>query len=156
MLKSILALMIVCFLTSCTSPPKTPQRDGVPVDAAVPQLDVQSAVTNCLTPHEVFTFPPQPLPGIPVILTRHAECLGATNIVILIWPQAPNRVKLLYVKMLVESYLMHLEKSNEIYSAELVGINTVIIGDEDTAQLSDQVTSAAVFKLTHLQKKEEK
>ena len=155
MLRCISTLLVALFLISCTSPPKSSRSDAA-LDAAGVKIDAQAAVLNCVTPHEVFTFPPQPIPGVPAILSRHGECMGSTNIVVVIWPQAPNRVNLLYVKMLVESYLLHLKKSNELYSANLVAVDTVKLEEDDTAQTSEIVTSAAVFKLVHLQEKEEK
>ncbi len=156
MRKPITMFLIALFLTSCTSPPKTTKHDNpVPDDAAV-RLDPQTAVSNCVTPHEVYTFPPQAIPGIPAILSRHGECMGVTNVVVVIWPQEPNRVNLLYVKMLVESYLMHLQKSNELFNAHLVSVDTVTIAEGDTAEISAMPASAAVFKLVHVQQKEQK
>lgn len=156
MRKTIVMLLGAFFLTSCTSPPKTPKHESALADAATERLSPQAAVSNCVTPHEVYTFPPQPIPGIPAILSRHGECMGVTNVVVVIWPQAPNRVNLLYVKMLVESYLMHLQKSNEMFNANLMSVDTVTIADGDTAQPAQMPASAAVFKLVHIQQKEQK
>lgn len=154
--KLLTALLSACFLASCTSPPKTPQKENPVMDASVPELDAQSAVLNCVTPHEAYTFPPQPVPGIPVILTRHGECMGTTNIVVAIWPGGTDRVNLLYVQMLVESYLIHLKKMNEMYTASVLSAGEVQLPGEDSGYSSEIVTSAAVFKLSHLQEKEEK
>jgi hypothetical protein len=156
MLRKFLALTIVFFLASCTSPPKTPNHEKSAQDAAGLSLDAQAVINNCLSPHEVFTFPPQPMPGIPAILSRHAECMGSTNVVVVIWPGAPNRITLLYVQMLVESYVQHPRKTNEHYNANLVAVDTVNLEEDEPAQTSEMITSAAVFKLVHVQEKDKK
>ncbi len=156
MVKAISMLLTTLFLMSCTSPPRTQKSESAVPDAPEQQLNVQSAVTQCVTPHEMYTFPPQAIPGIPAVLARHGECMGVTNVVVLIWPGPPSRLNLLYVKMLVESYLMHLEKNSEVFKANLVSAGFVKIEDSDTGLQSNVPTSAAVFKLAHVQKKEQK
>lgn len=155
MLKHIFSLVAACFLLSCTSPPKTPKEDKSVIDASV-RLDPQAVVTNCIVPHEVFTFPPQPIPGVPAILSRHGECMGSTNVVVVIWPGVSNRVTLLYVKMLVESYIQHLRQTNEHYNAILVSVGSVSLDDEMPDTAINIVTSAAVFKLVHTKQKDKK
>ena len=156
MVKTIAMLLTTLFLLSCTSPPRTQKHQSSVPKQSEKQLDPQAVVTQCVSPHEMYTFPPQPIPGIPAVLARHGECMGVTNVVVVVWPEAPNRVNLLYVKMIVETYLMHLEKNNELFRANLLSIGLINLEEADTGQQSTVPTSAAVFKLEHVQQKEQK
>tara|TARA_B100000683_G_scaffold205137_1_gene198709 strand:- start:1828 stop:2298 length:471 start_codon:yes stop_codon:yes gene_type:complete len=156
MVKSISMLLTTLFLISCTSPPRTQKSESSVHNASEQKLSVQTAVAQCVTPHEAYTFPPQAIPGIPAILARHGECMGVTNVVVLIWPGEPSRLNLLYIKMLVESYLVYLEKNSEVFKANLISTGYVKIEDADTGLKSEAPTSAAVFKLEHVQQKEQK
>ena len=92
-------------------------------------------------------MPPQPVPGIPVMILRHAECLGQPNIVVAMWPGDKSRASLLYIELVIEMYRVHLKKSGEPFSVKLVDVDQVKIGEEDTG---DSVpVFVAVYKLLH-------
>ena len=139
-------LLISLVLTACTIPPNPSP------DANIPQIPVQlipqDVVDKCTTPHEVYGLPPQPIPGIPVMLIRHAECLGHTNIVVAIWPGDKSKVNLLYVEMLVERYVQHLKAGNEFYTAELLALDKVTVSKE-AQETSSMPAFAGVYKLKH-------
>ena len=133
--------------TSCTIPPNPSVDADIPQQITV-QLIAQDVVDKCTTPHEVYGLPPQPIPGIPVMLIRHAECLGHTNIVVAIWPGDKSKVNLLYVEMLVERYVQHLKAGNEFYTAELLALDKVTVSKE-AQETSNVPAFAGVYKLNH-------
>ena len=136
----------------CTAPPKNVPAHSEYNKKIFRGLKAQAVVSECLQPHTAFGVPPQPVPGIPIMVLRHAECLDVPNVVVTIWPGGPTRVNTLYATLVVEAFVEHLKESNEHFDAELVDVSYVVIADDPVG--SEALgTSAAVFKLTHTSKK---
>ena len=136
----------------CTSPPKNVPAHSEYTKKVVNKLKAQAVVSECLQPHTAFGVPPQPVPGIPMMVLRHAECLDVPNIVVAIWPGGPTKVNTLYATLVVEAFVEHLKKSNEHFEAELVDVSYVVLSDDPVG--SEALgSSAAIFKLTHTSKK---
>ena len=115
------------------------------------KLKAQAAVSECLQPHTAFGVPPQPVPGIPLMVLRHAECLEVPNVVVVIWPGGPTRVNTLFATVVVEAFVEHLKEDNEHFNVELADVDYVVInGDPMGSEALG--TSAAVYKLTHSKK----
>lgn len=142
--KVIIALSALSFFACCTFSPKTDTR----TELTHAPLSVQEVVTSCVTPHEFYSFPPQHIPGIPVIIARHGECLGQPNVVVAIWPGEMSKLNTLYVEMMVERYLIHLESVGEHYTAVHQGTAQVEAVNEDQTE-SSVPAFAAVYKLVH-------
>ena len=136
----------------CTAPPKNVPAHSEYTKSVIGKLKAQAVVSECLQPHTAFGVPPQPVPGIPVMVLRHAECLDVPNIVVAIWPGGPTRVNTLYATLVVEAFVEHLKKSNEHFSAELVDVSYVVLSNDPVGS-EELGSSAAVFKLTHESKK---
>ncbi len=147
----MLLCLVSCVLISCSScsiQPKEIIED--PQISQHPDLSftAQSVVDNCTEPHEVYGFPAQPVPGIPVMIMRHGECLNQPNVVIAIWPGSDSKVNLLYVSMMIERYVEHLKAGNEFFKVKMIAVGQVTLSDiNDTAEAVP--TYAAIFKLVH-------
>jgi len=147
----VLLCIVSCVLISCSSCSMQPKAvvEAQMVQHSELAFSVQSVVDECTNPHEVYGFPAQPIPGIPVMIMRHGECLGQPNMVIAIWPGSNSKVNLLYVSMMIEKYIEHLRFGNEFFEAKLVATGNVVISEIDDT--GDTVpTYAAVFKLAHI------
>ena len=147
----MLLCLVACALISCSSCSMQPKE--IIEEPQISQhhqlkFSAQSVVDNCTEPHEVYGFPAQPVPGIPVMIMRHGECLEQPNVVIAIWPGSDSKVNLLYVFMMIEKYVEHLKAGNEFFEAKMIDVGQVTLSDiNDTA---DGVpTYAAIFKLEH-------
>ena len=146
MTKLLIMLSAMAVFSCCTVTSKT-SIDGNAVSDAGVKLQAQEVTDNCTTPHEAHGMPPQPVPGIPVMILRHAECLGQPNIVVAMWPGDKSRASLLYIELVIEMYRVHLKKSGEHFSVKLVDVDQVKIGEEETG---DSVpVFVAVYKLLH-------
>ena len=148
MFKYLVMIAAVCSFSCCTMSPTSSLDDPQKLADAGVKLKAQDAVLQCLTPHEAFGIPPQAVPGIPVLVVRHAECLGQPNIIVAIWPESMNRVNLLYVEMMIQRYAMHLKEAGEHYDAVLHDVSQVKL---DPNEKEDQKVPAfaAVYKLVH-------
>ena len=143
----LLSLTVVACTGTKGAPAPIQQDQGV-------ELTAKKIVEECSNPHKMLGIPPQPIPGIPVMLIRHAECLGHPNILIAWWPGPDSRVNVLYTEMIVEHYLAHLSTTGENFRPKLLKIEKV---SENGAQDKDaKVSHMAIYKLQHTSKKEKK
>ena len=153
MIKLITAMISVSMLACCTMTAKTPSSESSSNKIEI-SISPQDIVSQCTTPHEVYGFPPQPIPAIPVMIIRHGECLGHPNIVVAMWPGPKTKVNMLYVSMLVERYLEFLSANNEHYTANLIAVDSVIVDLEAEKESKESKESAstyaAVYKLVHV------
>ena len=144
----ILMSLTAIACTGTTGAPTPIQQDqGVEITA-------KKIVTECSNPHKMYGLPPQPIPGIPVMLIRHAECLGHPNILVAWWPGPNSRVNFLYVEMIVAHYLEHLSTSGEHFKPKLLKVEKVI--SEDTKEADSKESHMAIYKLEHSAQKEKK
>ena len=148
MFRHVLMLAAACSFACCTVSPTVSLENTQRAKTSEVKLKAQDVVSQCVTPHEAFGFPPQAVPGIPVLVARHAECLGQPNILVAIWPGSKDRVNLLYVEMLMERYVMHLEEVGEYYDIDLHDVDQVIV-DKDAEETPTVPAFAAVYKLVH-------
>lgn len=148
MFKYFAMLAAACSFSCCTVSPTVSLDNAQKAKSTEVKLKAQDVVSQCVTPHEAFGFPPQAVPGIPVLVARHAECLGQPNILVAIWPGSKDRVNLLYVEMLMQRYVMHLEETGEYYDIVLHDVDQVKV-DKDSAETPAVPAFAAVYKLVH-------
>jgi len=149
--REISSVMILSSLLACSrTPVGTTQH--IP-DQGVP-LTTAKIMEECVNPHKVYALPPQPIPGIPVMIIRHAECLGYTNILLAWWPGPNSKLNFLYIEMLVEKYVQELKKDNEHFKQKLLLVEKVIppVGEKPDIPKSHM----AVYKLKHVPQKEQK
>jgi len=146
--KYFVMLAAVCSFSCCTVSPTVSLDNAQKAKSTEVKLKAQDVVSQCVTPHEAFGFPPQAVPGIPVLVARHAECLGHPNILVAIWPGSKDRVNLLYVEMLMQRYVMHLEEAGEYYDIVLHDVDQVKV-DKDAEETPAVPAFAAVYKLVH-------
>ena len=132
MTKLLIMLSAMAVFSCCTVTSKTSIDGNAAADAGVIKLKAQEVTDNCTTPHEAHGMPPQPVPGFPVMILRHAECLGQPNVVVAMWPGNKSKTSLLYIELVIEMYRVHLKKAGEHFSAKLVDVDQVKIGKEDT------------------------
>lgn len=147
-LNSVVAYFLMITIIGCTIPPKSNSKNQIAQNPKIIKIKAQDVVDTCVTPHEVYGFPAQPIPGIPLLLARHAECLGHPNIVIALWPGEHSKVNMLYVTMMVERFVEHLKKNNEHFDAKLITVNKVQVS-KDPKEASDVPTFIAIYKLEH-------
>lgn len=148
MIKLLTLASAMLIFSCCTMTAKSPVDHNTSSNNTDIMISPQEVVDNCATPHEVYGFPPQAVPGIPAMLARHAECLGQPNIIVIMWPGENSKVNLLYIEMLVERYVVHLKSENEHYDAKLVAVSSVIV-DKESKEPQLTSTYAAVYKLVH-------
>jgi len=148
-MSKLLKWMCVVTLTigcACTSPTtKT-------AEPAVKALSPQEVVDECTTPHEVYQVPPSILVGTPVLVVRHADCMGQPSLVVAIWPGANDKLHTLYIGAVIEKYAMYLKLNGEYFDAEHVATSQITSIGGQTGPKSDLdavPTFAAVFRLNH-------
>ena len=146
MTKLLIMLSAMAVFACCTVTSKTSIDGNAAADAGV-NLKAQEVTDSCTTPHEAHGMPPQPVPGFPVMILRHAECLGQPNVVVAMWPGNKSKASLLYIELVIEMYRVHLKKVGEHFSVKLIDVDQVKIGKEDTAD--DVPVFVAVYKLVH-------
>ena len=75
-----------------------------------------SMIEKCNDPVEVHNVPPFKFP-IPAQLSRHHDCLGVDDMLVVLWPLSPTEVNIAAAELLM---LMYVEHQNE------ESVNTVI------------------------------
>ena len=141
-----LAALMACSRTPIGATPQVPDQ-GVLISTA-------QIIKECTNPHKVYIIPPQPIPGIPMMLVRHAECLGHTNILLAWWSGPNSRVNFLYADMLVERHIQFLRDNNEHFKQKLLLVEKAVIDGGEKQSMPE--SHMAVYKLEHISQKEQK
>ena len=139
------ALVIATFLIGCQITSSSKMRSD-PVDARVSlPFTAKNVAEKCTNPHQIYGIPPQNIPGIPIMIVRHAECLGHPNILVTIWPGKNSPVNRAYSQMVVEHYIDYLKTQGEHFEAINMLIEQIPPSQENT-----EAHVVAVYKLKHV------
>ena len=150
-LKVISGYLVLMSLVACS-------KAAVNIDQKQPDqgvaMSTEQIIQECTQPHTALGIAPQPIPGIPVMLLRHAECLGQTNILVAWWPGPNSRINFLYVEMIVEGYVQHLKGNNEFFTQKLLLVEKAVIDTPEKQSITE--SHMAVYKLEHVPQKVKK
>ena len=141
----LISLIVAACLVGCQITSSSKMRAD-PVDAQVGlPFTAQNVSEKCTNPHEIYGIPPQNIPGIPIMIVRHAECLGHPNILVTLWPGKNSPVNRAYSEMVVEHYIDYLKTQGEHFTA----IN-MLIESIAADQKNGEEHVVAVYKLKHV------